>query len=191
MGVPISPDLPLHDAIVRAAARSDPCAPWIHPSSVALILARDAGGAGGAVLRSLVALSFTLALRISEVRRLRPVDFDLAAGRVRVYPSKKASLEPVWVAAPGKAMEWARRALEARPNRDPLTPLTTLSSRALNRWLRTELAGTRDQDKSWHGLRRGRATQLAHLGVPIGDIMRVGRWNAASTARRYVHPWAD
>ena len=79
--------------------------------------------------------------------------------------------------------------LDMRGN--PLEPAVAANELALNAWLAKELARTRDEGCTWHGLRRGCATYMSHLGVPLHDIQEWGRWDSPSVAKSYIFPWRE
>eukprot|EP00664_Eupelagonemidae_sp_cell27_P001097 gene1097-2957_t len=97
LGLPITPNCDLHDYIVRAVPRVRGQLAWIHPTTLAILLGRGKETRRDRVLQALAALSYFHAMRVSEALRVRPCDFDLPGGRVRIHPSKKrGDALPVW-----------------------------------------------------------------------------------------------
>ena len=188
LGLPASTDSDLHKYLVRAAPTALTRRQWLHPSSLASLLARRHTRTRDKLLQ--VAISYFHGLRIIEALRLRPTDIDLPRSTIRVFPAKKADNRPVVAPLHPQAVPWAVIVCDLRAT-SPLSPIASETPQDLNKWFTDQLIRTRNAGATWHSLRRGMATFFDHAGAPIEVIRAQGRWVSDATVRKYICEWQE
>eukprot|EP00664_Eupelagonemidae_sp_cell27_P006928 gene6928-5365_t len=181
LGLPLSPASPLHDAVVKALPRVRGQLAWLHPSSLCRLASLPLHSLRDRVFTALAIVAYFHALRVSEALRVTPSHFEwLSPSRAifTILRSKDASgdLRPERVALQAEAVPWARLLCDL-----------CAASQSVTSWR----PRTRDADCTWHSLRRGVATYMWHLGLPLEAIMRRGGWQNAGVCRQYIYPWVE
>ena len=133
-------------------------------------------------------LCFCGLLRVSEAIQLRQRDLLVSDSAVVIIlnQTKRGVLQKVVLDNPSTVL-WVNLWTSRCPT-DPEARVMQCSYSTFVRWLRKAAADLGCGDTHWssHSLRRGGATELQRLNVPLADIMLQGRWQSARSAKEYL-----
>ena len=140
-----------------------------------------------------------LRLKVKDFDFDGPFEYESAEGEVVLrYGGKTGKGQKAWFWYPGDAARVKASFEKARLKADdfsfPGQPSTALKLKALFRgYLRYHTVrnrmfvyGAKIGDYTVHGIRGGAANYLDQAGVPLADIMTLGRWKDPVTLRNYL-----
>lgn len=171
-------------------AKSYPPLTWELAAAIALVLASTFGSSRWATA---VLLAFDCLLRLGELLALRREDVAFCndprigalcgVSLLRIRRSKTGLNKSVTISDPAVASLLFTVVRRTEPGAF-LFPWTQADFRTAFHEACAQLGLSARYVP--HSLRHGQATRLYLLGVPLADIMLRGRWQASSSAQRYI-----
>ena len=144
--------------------------------------------AGKPALALAVLLCFCGLLRASEALQLRRDNLvRVCDAWVLVLGETKRGQEQKVVLTAAEVCRW----VDSYFHRYPCSPSARVIPHAYNTfqlWLRKCMTAMSCAHLPWstHSLRRGGASEMARVGIPMADIMAYGRWASSRAAQEYV-----